>query len=469
MNKFHCDVCSSDCTNRVRISCAECPEYDLCVQCFSQGLYTGNHRPYHDYRIIETNSYPILCTDWGADEELDLIKGAQTFGLGNWQDVADFIGHRTKEEVGEHYLKYYINSPYYPIPDITKDIRIAQDEFLQRRKERIEDFAKQPLPPIRKQVSSVPSCHEVQGFMPGRLDFETEFENEAEGTVKDMVFEPDDTALNIELKLIILDIYNSRLTSRAEKKRLLFENKLVEYRRLQSIDKRRSKQVKDLYNKIKPFARSMTPEDFEEFSTDILNELQFRIRINQLQEWRRNGITTLEAGQKYERDKQQRLLTLERFGGDIDSIITGSRHQRNTTPGQYSNGGTGITSSISATNNSNGGNGNNNNDSSSTNNISGDTKNSTPNGSVMAEKKKMLTISDIQHSPDYILLSPKEQQLCINLKILAKVYLAIKERIFRELINKGGQIGKEELQALLKIDTVKSDKIFDFFQEQHWL
>ena len=114
-NKFHCDVCSADCTNRVRVSCAICPEYDLCVPCFSQGSYTGKHRPYHDYRIIETNSYPILCPDWGADEELQLIKGAQTLGLGNWQDIADHIGSRGKEEVKEHYLKYYLESKYYPI------------------------------------------------------------------------------------------------------------------------------------------------------------------------------------------------------------------------------------------------------------------------------------------------------------------------------------------------------------------
>ena len=205
-NKFHCDVCSTDCTNRVRISCAVCPEYDLCVPCFAQGAYNGNHRPFHDYRIIETNSYPILCEDWGADEELALIKGAQTFGLGNWQDIADHLGSRDKEEVAAHYEKYYLNSPYYPIPDITQNIKVPQDEFLENRKKRIEAFRDKPLPPPMKPMASVPSCHEVQGFMPGRLEFETEFENEAEGPVKDMIFEPDDQPLDIELKFAILDI-----------------------------------------------------------------------------------------------------------------------------------------------------------------------------------------------------------------------------------------------------------------------
>lgn len=428
-NKFHCDVCSADCTNRVRISCAICPEYDLCVPCFSQGAYNANHRPFHDYRIIETNSYPILCEDWGADEELALIKGAQTLGLGNWQDIADHIGSRDKMEVNEHYKKYYLESPYYPIPDITKNIQVPQDEFLDERKKRIEAFREKPLEPPRKPMASVPSCHEVQGFMPGRLEFETEFENEAEGPVKDMVFEPDDQPLDIELKFAILDIYFSRLTTRAEKKRLLFENGLMEYRKLQSIDKKRNKEAKELYNRIKPFAQLMTSQDFSEFSKDILEELRCRSRIQQLQEWRSNGITTLEAGLKYERDKQARLTTLGKLGDPLHNTSnTGSGRHRaaptHRTHVDYSDN----------------------------------------NG-----RKKNMTISDIQHGSDYSLLSPEEQQLCIQLKILPKPYLVIKDLMFRELLRTGGNLKKKSCRELLHIDPLKANRIYDFFQTQNWI
>lgn len=433
-NKFHCDVCSSDCTNRVRISCAECPEYDLCVPCFSQGLYNGNHRPFHNYKIIETNSYPILCEDWGADEELALIKGSQTLGLGNWQDVADHIGNRTKEEVDEHYTKYYLNSPYYPIPDITQNIDIPQEQFLNDRRRRIERFRGQPLQPPRKPMASVPSCHEVQGFMPGRLDFETEFENEAEGPVKDMVFEPDDQPLDIEVKLIILDIYNSRLTTRAEKKRLLFENGLMEYRKLQGIDKKRSKESKDLFNTLKAYARIMTPRDFEEFSKDVLEELRCRSRIHQLQEWRSNGITTLEAGLKYERDKQARIMTLERFGSSLHSSSNGNGNGRHR---------------VSSAHRANADYGQNYNEA--------------------ASRKKALTTGDIQHGADFGLLSGEEQQLCIQLKILPKPYLAIKEVMFRELLRAGGNMKKKTCRELLNIDPAKANRIYDFFQSQRWL
>ncbi|SCV01377.1 LAMI_0G11100g1_1 [Lachancea mirantina] len=431
-NKFHCDVCSSDCTNRVRISCALCPEYDLCVPCFSQGLYSGSHRPYHDYRVIETNAYPILCEEWGADEELALIKGSQSLGLGNWQDVAEHIGCRHKEEVDEHYIKYYLESAFYPIPDITKEIDVPQETFLENRKRRIERFREIPLVPPRKPTASVPSCHEVQGFMPGRLEFETEFENEAEGPVKDMVFEPDDQMLDIEVKLTILDIYNSRLTRRAEKKRLLFQNGLMDYRKLQAIDKKRSKDARDMYNRIKAYAQIMTPEDFEEFSRDILEELRCRTRIHQLQEWRSNGITTLEAGLKYERDKQARIMTLERFGNSTYSPANGGGRYRNTN-GHRSNTDYG------------------------------------PGYSEPNNKKKTMTLSDIQHGADYGLLSPEEQQLCLQLKILPKPYLAIKEVMFRELLRTGGTLKKKACRDLVNIDASKANKIYDFFQTQRWL
>ncbi|EDO18912.1 hypothetical protein Kpol_1023p83 [Vanderwaltozyma polyspora DSM 70294] len=450
-NKFHCDICSADCTNRVRISCAECPEYDLCVPCFSQGLYNGNHRPFHPYRIIETNSYPILSEDWGADEELALVKGAQTLGLGNWQDIADHIGSRGKEEVNEHYVQYYINSEYYPIPDITKNIEVQQDQFLEDRKTRIERFREKPLDPPRKPVASVPSCHEVQGFMPGRLEFETEFENEAEGPVKDMLFEADDQPLDIELKLTILDIYNSRLTTRAEKKRLLFENKLMDYRRLQSIDKRRSKQSKELSNRVKHYAKLMTAQDFEEFSKDLLEELRCRSRIKQLQDWRSNGITTLDAGAKFERDKQIRIATLEKFGNSHypggNSGINGNASGRyRSTPNHRS--------SADYSQNYNEG--------SAT--AGGATPNTTANG-----RRKNMTISDIQHGSDYGLLSPDEQQLCVQLKILPKPYLAIKEVIFRELLKNGGNLKKKSCRELLNIEAAKANRIYDFFQTQNWI
>lgn len=42
------------------------------------------------------------------DRELLLISGLQTSGMGNWLDVAEFVGTRTKEECEKHYNETYL-------------------------------------------------------------------------------------------------------------------------------------------------------------------------------------------------------------------------------------------------------------------------------------------------------------------------------------------------------------------------
>lgn len=78
----------------------------------------GPHRANHAYRIISSHSFPIFSQDWGADEELLLIEGAEMYGLGNWADGAEHVGGRTKEECYQHYMKTYIESDDWPLPVI---------------------------------------------------------------------------------------------------------------------------------------------------------------------------------------------------------------------------------------------------------------------------------------------------------------------------------------------------------------
>ncbi|GEQ67875.1 hypothetical protein JCM33374_g1541 [Metschnikowia sp. JCM 33374] len=430
---YHCDVCSSDCTNRIRIKCAICADYDLCVPCFASGSTTLDHKPWHDYQIIEQNTYPIFDDDWGADEELHLIQGCENFGLGNWQDIADHIGHRFKDEVASHYTQVYLNSDDYPLPEMNKDFSgVSASEFLQRRKTRLEERKTLPLPPPKpKPAVSVPLCHEVQGYMPGRLEFDHEAENEAEVPIKDMLFDPEDSAGDIELKLTILDIYNSRLTTRAERKRVLIANGLLEYRKNISNDKRKSKEEKEFLKKINAFIRIMTPQDFEDFSSDLLTELRCRMRIHQLQTWRRNGITTLEDGNKFEKDKLIRQAHYQRMGN-------GSGLAARTATAQIA--------------------------------ANGARKSSTP----QPPYKPKLNLSnaraplDISHATDFDLLSSEEKQLCSALRILPKPYLAIKSQLMKEAIKSNGVLKKKDARSFLKIDVNKASKIYEFFVQMGW-
>ena len=419
---YHCDVCSTDCTNRIRVQCAICTDYDLCVPCFASGATTGDHKPWHDYQIIEQNTYPIFDRDWGADEELLLIQGCETFGLGNWADIADHIGNRSKEEVAQHYFKIYLESKDYPLPEMNKDFtNVSPTQLLSERKRRIEKRRNMPLPPPKgKPVASVPLCHEIQGYMPGRLEFDHEAENEAEVPIKDMIFDPDDLINDIELKLTILDIYNSRLTTRAERKRVMILNNLLEYRKNIANDKKKSKEEKDLLKRINAFIRILQPDDFDSFTRDILHELRCRLKIQQLQSWRKNGIKTLEDGAKFEKDKIIRSAHYTRMGNGV------GRHS--ATPYGVS-----------------------------------------PQPEFKPKTPVNKTPLDITNSADYDLLSAEEKQLCSTLRIFPKPYLAIKNQLMKEAVKNNGVLKKKDARQSLKIDVNKASKIYEFFVLMGWI
>lgn len=118
------------------------------------------------------------------------------------------MGTRTKEEVEQHYNAVYINSPTYPLPvrlSITSysaltdtapqrmdlSFNIAPADFQARKRRRIESLsnavaaaavAPKPAP------TSAPGVHEIATYLPGRLEFEHEQDNEAEDVVKDLEF-----------------------------------------------------------------------------------------------------------------------------------------------------------------------------------------------------------------------------------------------------------------------------------------
>lgn len=96
--------------------------------------------------VIEQHSIPVYEPDWGADEELCLLEGAEVYGLGSWADIADHIGgYRDKDEVREHYIKTYIESPNFPLPanadpgDKHLSDQVPRDKFQARKKRRIEE------------------------------------------------------------------------------------------------------------------------------------------------------------------------------------------------------------------------------------------------------------------------------------------------------------------------------------------
>lgn len=483
--------CFSHHTDRVfqvRIRCADdaCGDYDLCVPCFSEGKHSGKHDPAtHAYQVIEQHSIPIFTEDWGADEELLLLEGAETYGLGSWADIADHIGgYRFKDEVRDHYINTYLNSSKFPLPerasphDTELFDSIPRDEFQARKKRRIEErkeASKAAPPPESKQkpTSSVPSCHEVQGYMPGRREFETEHFNEAEEAVQHMQFEPGD-GINpktgeiepeMELKMTVMDIYNHRLTARLERKRVIFEHNLLEYRKNTANDKKRTKEERDFLTKLKPFARMLNEDDFDLFAGGIEYEYNLRAAIHQLQEWRRMQIVDLQAGERYEQDKAQRLARLAATGSNDRFALSGRPRPSaqaepqaaavallapdlpmNTSPGRpYKEG------------------------KSLTNGMNGESHQPVEQKFELQPLEKNRGPEITSDNPDFHLLTKNEQDVCRGLRIQPKAYIVMKDAVMREALKAGGALKKKAVREICRIDSTKASRLFDFFVWSGWV
>lgn len=466
----------------MRISCAHsaCPEYDLCVPCFSAGESSKNHDPRtHPYSVIEQNSVPIYAEDWGADEELLLLEGAEIYGLGSWADIADHIGgFRNKDEVRDHYIETYINSPNFPLPeradpnDRALSDSIPKEEFQARKKRRIEERkeaakAAPPATPKQKPTASVPACHEVQGYMPGRLEFETEFANEAEEAVQHMQFEPGN-GLNangemepeMELKMAVIDIYNARLTARTERKRVIFEHNLLEYRKNAAQDKKRTKEERDLLNKVKPFARMMNREDLEDFGKGLEAEHNLRLAISQLHEWRTMGITDLKSGEKYEQEKQQRAQRAVPQGS-FDRLASARPKQSQasepataasqlTTPElplrlQKSGPPKAAPTEPQPPNDFD--------KVFESSNINGTAPQPPPKTKYTVQPLSGVVPLELESegAPDLHLLSKEEVELCNALRVQPKPYLVIKEHLIKEAMKQGGTLKKKDARTICKV------------------
>lgn len=70
------------------------------------------------------------------------------------------------------------------------DLRFDVDasEFQERKRRRISNMNTTPAPNPKVPPTSAPAVHEIATFLPGRLEFEHELDNEAEDLVKDLEF-----------------------------------------------------------------------------------------------------------------------------------------------------------------------------------------------------------------------------------------------------------------------------------------
>ena len=109
-----------------------------------------------------------------------------------------------------------------------------------------------------------------------------------------------------QLKLKILEIYNGKLDERERRKQFVKERGLLDYRRQLVAERRKPRFERDIRNQFRPFARFVSPDEWEDLVQGFVAERRLRKRIDQLQKYRGLGIRTLAEAEEYESMKKKR-------------------------------------------------------------------------------------------------------------------------------------------------------------------
>jgi transcriptional adapter 2-alpha len=143
------------------------------------------------------------------------------------------------------------------------------------------------------------NCNEVLGYLPKRGDFEQEYDMDAELLLADMEFFDDDTPENFELKNNVIELYNARLDERIRRKKFVIERGLLDLKKVQKFERKKTKEEREIINQMKIFARFNTEEQHQKLVNTLLKERLLKEVIEQLKFFKSKGLTNLAQIEKY--------------------------------------------------------------------------------------------------------------------------------------------------------------------------
>ena len=154
---------------------------------------------------------------------------------------------------------------------------------------------------------------EITGYNVKRNEFDPDYDIDAELPLAEMEFRENDTEEDVKMKLRMIEIYNSRLQERARRKQFILERNLLNVKRQQNLEKKRSQYERDLHGTMRVFARFLTSTEYNMLLEGLAAEHRIRSRISELKEYRRNGIHTLAEGEDYDLEKRRRETEFARL------------------------------------------------------------------------------------------------------------------------------------------------------------
>ncbi|XP_057711812.1 transcriptional adapter 2-beta [Corythoichthys intestinalis] len=449
LGKKYCVNCLADVTN-LRLRCTDCPDIELCPECFSAGAEIGNHRRWHGYQQVDGGRFSLWGPEaeggWTSREEQSLLDAIEQFGFGNWEDMAAHVGAgRTPQEVMDHYVTMYIHGNLGKacisdsIPNRVTDHTCPGGGAL-------SPSLTVPLPPL-----DISSAEQQQlGYMPLRDDYEIEFDQDAEKLISGLSVNYDDEDVEIEMKRAHVDMYVRKLRERQRRKNIARDYGLVpvflgrdkkETRDklpgstnvpgavatvatscppVPTTPKRKiNKEEKEQRVRLRGLCQFMAHREVEELFENMHKERALRAKVRELQRCRRNGIARLDEAAEYEaarhkreKRKENKSVALSKRGGALNSGTT-------------------------------------------------------PAGPVKEESKEG-EFAAIENLTGFELLSDREKLLCSSLNLSPARYLTVKTIIIKDHLQKRqGVPSKSRLPSYL--DKVLRKRIVGFLTESGWI
>ncbi|KAM4701741.1 transcriptional adapter 2-alpha isoform 3-T3 [Discoglossus pictus] len=398
------------------------------MACFSRGFEYKKHQSNHSYEIM-TCDFPVLDPSWTAQEEMALLEAVMDCGFGNWQDVANQMRTKTKEDCEKHYMKHFINNPLFA--STLLNLKQAEEEKTADTAIPFQPAEDPPRPTFESLLS-----RDMAGYMPARADFIEEFDNYAEWDLRDIDFVEDDSDILHDLKNAVVDIYHSRLKERQRRKRIIREHGLINLRKFQILERRYPKDLQALYDTMRRFARILGPLEHDRFIESHALEFELRREIKRLQEYRSSGIKTFCSAKMYDRLKKSReeeRLKRTMLSEVLHYIQDGNACQ------QWLKRQAAIDSGVHPI---------------------------TP--VVSSSGRRSAPPLDLTGLPGTEKLTVKEKELCQMVRLVPGAYLEYKAALMNEC-NKQGSLRLAQARALIKIDVNKTRKIYDFLLREGFI
>ena len=501
---YHCDYCHRDITKQVRVRCSECEDFDLCVDCFAVGVELDGHSKGHKYCIIEVLDFPVLEDTWSCEDELLLLEAIDMYGIGNWQEISEHIVTHDKHDCKAHWYAAYLDGTAtlaegslrvaalaargagggrggrHGAPGSVKRESVYVDpgsggtsllgtpagtpkkeggEAAER-----EGKGRENEGPFGEGGPTADKPKDdLTGYNPFRGEFEPEYHNDAELDVAKLSFLPTDTDEEVGLKLRVVQAYNNLLDERAFRRQFVLDHGLLNTRKQGALDRRRTKEEREIASRLRVFQRFMSPGDCDRFVDGLCEERRLRAQIARLREWRANGIQTLADGEYYEVEKRKRdaeaALRKAKQGSSYLYTQPTQRHSSSNRANRYASRGeesADLTAALlesSATAGSGGPKG---------------LELQKLRGQRPSGVKDMSRGPTLSQMPGWENLSASEQALCSRLRLVPLQYLQAKEAFILAGREDGG-LTPASAQALLRIAPESSIALLQFMAKHRWV